>query len=613
MSWQPRNKRSRLMVRWSLVSLIGTAITALALLYFTRPDRKAVDAAHGDVEGLTSVLSKSFGQDKVPFAFQDVTEALGVDFVHFPAKRRSLLPEDMGSGVACGDFDRDGFVDLFFVNFSGSIHTGEAGDSGQGSCRLYKNLEGKRFVDVTGEAGIEWVGYGMGAAWGDYDNDGFLDLYVTAFGGNVLFHNQQDGSFRDVTREANVADERFSSGCSWGDFDRDGNLDLYVCNYVTFELDSNQQQSVALQYDTEQPFTLNPSSYPAQKNSLFRNLGNGRFEEVGDLAGVVDGEARSLSASWVDLNGDGWSDLYVANDVSKNDVYLNLGNGTFRDIGMSSLAADYRGAMGLAVGDFDNDLDQDLFVSHWIAQENALYQNMTTTRASGFKVKQKKLWFVDVADQVGLGQDSLDLIGWAAGFADFDNDGWRDLWVVNGSTFEEPTDHRQLRSQQFRLYWNREEKGYVNVAEAMSGGLAKPFVGRGGAQLDFDRDGRMDLIVVSHGSRARIFRNRAPQVGNWIRIQLKQKGGNTDAVGSKVYLTSQGRTQMGEVGASSSYLSQDELPLHFGVGDWNLPVEVKIVWPDGVEETRPGVKLNQEHLFVHEIQAVENTVGESTP
>jgi enediyne biosynthesis protein E4 len=185
-----------------------------------------------------------------------------------------------------------------------------------------------------------------------------------------MLSNQGDGTFRDLTRETGVEDDRFSAGCSWGDFDRDGNIDLYVCNYVDFRHNPETKNLVDLQYSSEQPFTLNPSSYRAQSNSLFRNRGNGTFEEVGKEAGVVDPDSRSLSASWADLDNDGWIDLYVANDVSKNDVYLNLRNGKFKDIGAASLAADYRGAMGIAVSDFDNDSDHDLLISHWIAQEN---------------------------------------------------------------------------------------------------------------------------------------------------------------------------------------------------------------------------------------------------
>ena len=600
MKKKPSSKRVRLITRWIVVSLLAMGVLSGVLIYFTRPDTTEVGAARANVEGLTSVLSKNVNAEQVPFHFEDVTARSGIEFLHFPVQRASLLPEDMGSGVACGDYDGDGFVDLFFVNFAGSVKKGESVDSQNGACRLYRNVNGERFEDMTRLSGIHFIGYGMGAAWGDYDNDGDLDLYLTSYGENRLFQNLGDGTFRDVTQEAKVEDDRFSAGCSWGDFDRDGHIDLYVCNYVDFQLSEGDKGLVELQYESEQPFTLNPSSYPAQSNALFRNRGDGTFEEVGQQVGVVDSQSRSLSASWADLDNDGWVDLYVANDVSKNDVYLNLKDGTFKDIGAASLAADYRGAMGIAVSDFDNDSDHDMLISHWIAQENALYHNMLITIVGESRLTQKKLWFVDAADQFGLGQVSLDKIGWATGFVDFDNDGLRDLWVANGSTFEESTDHTKLKPQVASLFWNRGEDGYVDVASVAAERLAEPFVGRGGAQLDFDRDGLMDLVFVAHGSSPILLRNTSSESGNWLRIKLRQSKSNTFALGARAYVTTQDSTQMAEVGCSSSYLSQDELTLHFGLGKASEMTALRIVWPDQSEELHKNLPLNREHEFIHD-------------
>ena len=314
-----------------------------------------------------------------------------------------------------------------------------------------------------------------------------------------------------------------------------------------------------------------------------------------------DPEGRSLSASWVDLDNDGWPDLYVANDVSNNGVFRNRGDGTFEDIGAASLAADYRGAMGIAVADFDDDLDQDLLITHWIAQENALYCNMLLdelTAGDG----PGDLWFLDAADLHGLGQSTLDMIGWATGFCDFDNDTQRDLWLVNGSTFEEREDHTRLVPQHPLIFWNRGEGDYVDVAGVASERLAVPFVGRGGAQLDYDRDGRVDLVLLAHGQRAIALRNVSQRSGHWLRVNLRQTGGNTYALGGRVYLTFGGTTRMSAVGCSASYLSQNEHTLHFGLGKHTLVDRLRIVWPDGMEETHSQISVNQTLRYTHSSQ-----------
>ncbi len=593
------NKRHRLLFRWSLVSgVILLAAIAWALAN-RKPGEKTVLPGE-EVQGLTSILTRDASDEAQPFRFREVASELGIDFRHFPATRGSLLPEDMGSGVAVGDYDGDGYSDLYFVNISGNVRPGSPQDAEQGRSRLYRNVGGRRFADVTEQAGVGFVGCGMGAAWGDYDNDGDLDLYVTAFGGNVLYQNRGDGTFADVTESSGVQDPRFSTGCSWADYDRDGDLDLYVSNYVEFVFRERDRGLVQRQYESEQPYTLNPSAYSSWPNSLFRNKGDGTFEEVAAATGVADPSGRSLSASWGDWNNDGWPDLYVANDVSNNGVFLNNRDGTFADVGPSSLAADYRGAMGLAVADLDDDLDLDLLVTHWIAQENALFRNMTLDEVLG-PAENNRLWFMDEADQIGLGQSSLDMVGWATGFCDFDNDGRRDLWLVNGSTFETTENHRLLYAQPPFLFWNRgEEAGFVDVAARASPSLAASFVGRGGALIDYNLDGLIDLAVVVHGGQAMLLENISERTGHYLYVKLRQTGANTHALGARVYVTAAGQTQMAEVGSSASYLSQDQLLLHFGLGDAAKVDTLRITWPDGAEEVHHDIAVDRTETFDHE-------------
>jgi hypothetical protein len=594
---QPLTKRQRLLLNWGAISVFS--IIALGLAYFmVKPPNPYTLNPDGSVKGVTDKLPRNV-TDKAPFQFEDSRETAGITFQHFPATRRSLLPEDMGSGLAWGDYDNDGDPDLFLVNFHGSLLDPVLNDNSKGNHALYRNEGDGTFTDVLKTAGLDKSSFGLAAAWGDYDNDNDLDIYITNYGPNFLYQNNGDGTFTDVTAPAKVGDPAFNAGCVWGDYNNDGHIDLYVTNYVKFEYSAADIEAISRQYDSELPYTINPSSYPPAANRLYHNNGDGSFTDVAEKAGVANPDGRSLGATWFDFNNDGLIDLYVANDVSTNGVYHNLGDGSFADIGASSLAADYRGAMGLAVGDFEQDGDLDLFVTHWISQENAFFENMVSADLKDEQGKTR-LFFTDGADMLGgLGQISLNMVGWATGFADFDNDGYLDLWVVNGNTLEIAGDNTRLKPQPMHLFHQQPHKGFVEVSRQAAPVLKKPLVGRGGAHADYDSDGKMDIAVMAHNEMPLLLHNTSTTKGHWLTLRLRQSGGNTYALGTRVIVRTGESQQTAQVGTEGSYLSQHQLDLHFGLGSATQINEITIYWPDGAVEKHQDIKSDQAATFNH--------------
>ncbi|HET8668728.1 MAG TPA: VCBS repeat-containing protein, partial [Terriglobales bacterium] len=430
----------------------------------------------------------------------DVTKTAGFgSFRQFQGPRSSQLPEDMGSGVAWGDFDNDGFDDLFVVSGGGSL---DLPDSELAPSVLYRNLGDGRFEKVKGFPELRIRG--MGAAWGDFDNDGRLDLAVTSYDRIYLFHNNGDGTFTDVSHKTGLDRYRgFWSGASWGDYNRDGYLDLYVCGYVKYKREEQNATASSTQFGLEVPFTLNPASFEPERNLLFRNNGNGTFTEVARELGVDNPDGRSLSALWHDFDGDGWPDLYVANDISENKLYLNR-HGKFVDAGRSAWVEEYRGSMGLAAGDFDRDGDDDLFISHWIAQGYALYQSLLSEQKG--MANGSELHFTDVAANMGIGQPSLQKIGWGTSFVDIDSDGWPDLLVANGSTFEQKEIvPRKLEPMPSFLFWNAQGNFFYDLAP-WNRSFSQPHVSRGLAVADYNNDGAMDVAIVDQAEGVRLLR-----------------------------------------------------------------------------------------------------------
>lgn len=515
--------------------------------------------------------------------FTDVTEEVGLaSFRQFDGARTSQLPEDMGSGMAWGDFDNDGYDDLFLVSGGGPL---DSPASQLAPSLLYRNTGGGRFEKV-GDFPETRI-HGMGAAWGDYNNDGWLDLAVTGYDSIILYQNEHGHLVRD---RKFPSPKGFWTGVSWGDFDRDGYLDLYVCGYVKYHSGTATSGQSTQQFGLEVPFTLNPASYEPERNLLFRNNGDGTFTEVARQRGVDNREGRSLSALWHDFDGDGWLDLYIANDVSENKLYLNR-NGKFVDAGRSAWVEEYRGSMGLAAGDFDRDGDDDLFISHWIAQQFALYQNLTAEQ----KQAAPELHFTDVAEMRGIGQPSLQSIGWGTSFVDFDSDGWLDLVVANGSTFErKETSPRRLVPMPSFLFWNSRGEFFHDLAP-WNRALGQPHVSRGLAIADYNNDGAMDIALVDHSEGVRLLRNDVPH-GNWAEFRLHSRAGRKGPPvgfgdGSTV-IAWVGGLPLRRTVTSASYLSQNSHRVHIGLGAASRIDMLEVHWLGGPVETWTNLAAN---------------------
>jgi tetratricopeptide (TPR) repeat protein len=578
------------------VGAAGAFVVIVTLVVWRTVGRREVYRPGEAIEGLTSELARSLPDDYPSVTFTDVTREAGIDFRHFFGRRSSQLPEDMGSGAAWGDYDGDGLPDLYVANLVGPLTlTLEELEASPARAALYRNQGDGTFTEVAEPAGVDHRGMGMAAAWADYDNDGHLDLFVSTYGDNVLYRNRGDGTFEDVSRAAGIAGHvGFWAGASWADYDRDGFLDLYVAGYVKYSPGAGGPTS--LQYDVEVPSSLNPSSFRPERNLLFRNNGDGTFREVAAVAAVEDRQGRSLQAAWTDLDEDGWPDLYVANDVSDNVLFRNRGDGTFLDVSHGALVADYRGAMGLAVGDWDLDGDTDIFVTHWIAQENALYSSMRMRQAhpDGSMAAERPvsdhLQFMDEADRRGLGQIALDYIGFGTSFLDYDNDGRLDLFIANGSTFQRSDAPELLVPMLDQLMWNRgATDGFFDVSAVSGEYFGRELVGRGIAFADYDADGDLDVFVANNGGPGVLLRNDGGSDKHWLKIRLQGTRSNRSGIGARLRLVAGEITQTREVGAQGSYLSQHTLEQHFGLGPAVRIDTLEVVWPSGERQVVTGL------------------------
>jgi hypothetical protein len=513
--------------------------------------------------------------------FTDVTTAAGIRFRHDSgAFGKKYLPETMGAGGGFFDADGDGAQDILLVN--------SMSWPGQPARRslpaLYRNNRDGTFADVTAASGLGVQSYGMGVAAGDYDNDGKTDVYITAFGHNRLFRNMGGMRFADVTAAAGVGTDGFSASAVWFDYDRDGRLDLFVTRYVDWKLEKDIHCSL----DGKTKSYCTPEAYKGQSPVLYRNLGGGGFEDATKKAGVLDPAAKALGVALLDHNGDGWLDLFVANDTQPNRLYENKQNGTFAEIGMAAGVAVNdagvpRAGMGVDAADYDGSGRQSLIVGNFSNEMMALYQN------------EGRGLFIDEAPASTIGKTSLLTLTFACFFFDYDLDGRPDIFAANGHVADDISrvQPRVAYAQAPHLFRNLGNRRFEAVAATSGAALQQAVVARGAAYGDYDGDGDPDLLITTNNGPARLLRNDGGERSSRLRARFVGTKSNRDAIGTFARVTTaSGASPWQMVKTGSSYLSQSELPLTFGLGTADRVTKIEVKWPDGRTETLPGVEAN---------------------
>jgi hypothetical protein len=509
--------------------------------------------------------------------FAEVAADWGLEFEHHTgATGERYMPETVVGGLALFDYDFDGDVDVLFVD-GGTLVGSPPPDAGS---RLFRNDGPGSFVDVTGRAALQWPGYGSGVTAGDVDNDGDLDLYLTAVGRNLLLLNQGDGSFREVTEAAGAEDARWSASAAFADVDRDGDLDLYVTNYVDFRVENHK---FCGNQETGLRGYCAPRMYNGELDRFFRNRGDGTFEDATAAAGLSGAVEAGLGVVFGDLDDDGWPDLYVANDADPNFFFHNRGDGTFEDHSLlSGTAFDENGraegGMGVDLGDVDGDGRLDIFVTNFEFESNALYRNV----GSGL--------FSDQRFAFRLAESSLEHLAFGIDLADFDLDGDLDAIVANGHILDNASQFNELSSfeQPNQLFENLGGvDGPVRFREETHSGLDSVRVSRGLASGDLDGDGDLEVAILNSGAAGELWENRS-EVGaaGWLLVDLVGAASNRYGVGARVTLESGGQNQMREVRTASSYLSQSPITLHFGLGE-TVPESLSVSWPSGKRQVYP--------------------------
>ena len=543
--------------------------------------------------------------------FVDVTASSGIDFRHVHGGTgEKYFVETMGAGVAFLDYNNDGRLDVFAVN--GGTLPGYAGPPPRN--RLFRNAGGGRFSDVTRFAGVGQTAYGMGVCAGDVDNDGHDDLYVTCYGPNSLFRNNADGTFRNVAAEAGVAgDAAWSVGCAFLDYDADGFLDLYVANYVDYSIASTETRlrpyvSRSARLSEEGRFYPHPDNFKGAADRLYRNNGDGTFSDVTEPAGVYNPRGKGMGMACADVDGNGFVDVFVANDMTPNFLYLNQGDGRFVEKGLLSGVAysgsgELQSSMGADFGDFDRDGRLDLAVTNFRLEGAGLFRN------------EGGALFTDISSISGIRTPTFPHVGWGTGFLDYDNDGWADLLMVHGHVLDNADRAGSVYHQPAILMRNRGDGRFVDVTREVKDDLSAPVPGRGAAFGDYDNDGDVDVFILAVNGTARLLRNEVGNRNRWLRIKLvgaargdRQHPGaagrvsNRNGIGARVTVWAGGSRQSREVRSGSSYLSQNDFRLHFGLGKHPAADSVTVRWPGGTVDRLGSISADRE-LVVEEGEA----------
>jgi len=502
--------------------------------------------------------------------FTDVTAAAKIQFTHTSgATGKKYLPETIGAGGAFLDFDNDGWLDVFLVNST----SWPAAKGPRPTSALYRNNHDGTFTDVTVKAGLAESLYGIGVAAADYDNDGWTDIYLTAWGSNRLYRNQGNGRFTDVTKKAGADDTGFSTSAAFVDYDKDGKLDLFVCNYVQWE----PAKDLHCTLDGKNKSYCTPESYKGQSPSLFHNRGDGTFENATEKAGIKTPNAKALGVTVLDFDGDTWPDLFVANDTQPNNLFRNNGNGTFKDVAMTAgvafnEAGMARAGMGVDAADYDGSGRPSLVIGNFSNEMMGLYHN----EGSGL--------FIDEAPTSSVGKASLLTLTFACFFFDYDLDGWPDIFAANGHVADDinKVQPKVTHAEAPHLFRNTGKKTFEPMSEKAGADFGKPMVARGAAYGDYDNDGDLDLLVTVNDGPARLLRNDGGNKNKWLRVRTVGSTSNADGIGTKVTVTlPDGRKLWNVVRTGSSYASQSELALTFGLGGHAKASKVELAWPSG--------------------------------
>ena len=510
---------------------------------------------------------------------QDVAQRAGVNFVHqnHPTREKYMI-ESVPGGVAAFDYNSDGLTDIFFTN-GASVPSLEK-DGPKYWNRLYRNDGGMKFSDVTAEAGVGGIGYSMGAAAADYDNDGNVDLFVAGVNRNILYHNLGNGKFEDVTGRAGIKSGMWSVAAGWFDYDNDGLLDLFVVNYLKWTPASDRfcgKRSIGLR------IYCSPTYFDGQANTLYRNLGNGKFEDVSERAGISGHVGKGMSVAFADYDSDGWMDAFVSNDTEPNFLFHNNGNGTFEEVGLpAGVAFDGGGqaisSMGVDFRDYDNDGLPDLNITAIGKQTFPLFRN------------NGKGSFEDAGFPSGLSRLSVDVSGWCNGFVDLNNDGWKDLFTANSHVNDEierleSTTYKQANS----IFVNLGNGRFGDVSASAGAGFRTRRAHRGCAFADFNGDGKIDVVVASLGEPAELWENVSPGREHWIVIKLVGKKSNRDGIGASIRIG----TQTNHMTTSVGYASSSHYGVHFGLGSLQKIETLSVEWPSGKIQVLRDVKADQ--------------------